>query len=118
MAASRLAGKPSGQKIRNGCCAIAARKLHPSAAVTRLIRGFRQPGFALATPTWSSFTPAWADSVGSPISSLFATGYGNPPVAVSNVPEPATWLMLGLGFLAVGHQLRQRHRGGPKWVMA
>jgi hypothetical protein len=83
------------------------------------VRGLAgQPGFALATPTWSSFTPAWADSVGSQISSLFTTGFGNPPVAVSNVPEPATWLMLGLGFLAVVHQLRQRHRSGPKWVMA
>lgn len=83
------------------------------------VRGLAgQPCFALAAPTRSSFTPAWADSVGSQISSLFAAGFGNPPVAVSNVPEPATWLMLGLGFLAVGHQLRQRHRGGPKWVMA
>jgi hypothetical protein len=75
-------------------------------------------GFALPQPVWSSFTPAWAGGVGSQINSLFATSFDIPAVSVSSVPEPASWLMLSLGFLAVGRQLRQRSRRGPKWVMA
>ena len=81
------------------------------------VRGLAgQSGFALATPTWSSFTPVWADSVGSQINSLFATSFDIPPVSVSSVPEPATWLMLAFGFVAVGRQLRQRKQ--LTWVSA
>jgi hypothetical protein len=83
------------------------------------VRGLAgQPGFALAQPIWSSFAPAWAGSVGSQIGSLFTTGFDGPPVSVSSVPEPASWLMLGFGFVAVGRQLRRRQNRGPKWVAA
>lgn len=82
------------------------------------VRGLAgQPGFELPSPIRSSFAPAWAGSVGSQIGSLFASN-GDDTVSVSSVPEPATWLMLGFGFVAVGRQLRQRQRLGPKWVSA
>jgi parallel beta-helix repeat protein len=70
----------------------------------------------MPTPTWTSFVPDIAGLVGSKWDDR-SFGF-NLAVASSAVPEPATWLMLGFGFLAVGRQLRQRQRGGPKWVMA
>jgi Right handed beta helix region/PEP-CTERM motif len=86
------------------------------------VRGLAgQPGFALATPTWSSFNPAWSDGVGSQINSLFASNLSSPPISVSAVPEPGSWVMLGLGFVAVGRQLRQRRgprKGRLRMVMA
>jgi nitrous oxidase accessory protein NosD len=75
-----------------------------------------QPDFALPSHTLSSYTPAWADGVGSQIGSLFAGGLASQVQAASGIPEPLTWMMLGLGFVAVGRQLRQRR--GPRWVMA
>lgn len=72
-------------------------------------------------PTWTSFVPDIAGLVGSKWDNRsfgFRLSAGLPGMPAAAVPEPATWLMLGLGFLAVGHQLRQRHRSGPKWVMA
>ena len=48
--------------------------------------------------------------------SFFATGSGAPPfalladVSISTVPEPATWLMMILGFGAIGHTMRRRNR--------
>ena len=81
------------------------------------VRGMAgQPGFALAQPRWSSFTPAWSAGVGSQIGSLFAGSFGSQSVSASNVPEPASWLLLGLGFAAIGRQLRRSR--GPRWVMA
>ncbi len=81
------------------------------------VRGLAgQPGFALAQPRWSSFTPAWSGGVGSQIGSLFAGSLGSQSVSASNVPEPASWLLLGLGFAAIGRQLRRSR--GPRWVMA
>jgi nitrous oxidase accessory protein NosD len=81
------------------------------------VRGLAgQPGFALAAPTYSSYTPLWSDGVGSQIGGLVSSGFFSPSVAISSVPEPASWLMLGVGFAAVGRQLRRR--GGPRLVMA
>ena len=69
----------------------------------------------MPAPTWTRFVPDIAGMVGSrwdDRSFGFAlTGTGG------SVPEPATWLMMGIGFMAIGRQLRQR-RGGLRAVMA
>jgi parallel beta-helix repeat protein len=74
-------------------------------------------------PTWTSFVPNIAGLVGSrwdDRSFGFRSDLGEGGVSSASVPEPASWLMLGLGFLAVGRQLRERQRQsrGPRWVMA
>lgn len=75
----------------------------------------------MPAPTWTSFVPDIAGLVGSKWDDRsfgFQLGAGLPSVPGGAVPEPATWLMLGLGFVAIGRQLRQRRRRAPKWVMA
>ena len=77
----------------------------------------QQPGFVMPTPIWSSLVPSYAALVGSRIDPGFtAAGDGFLPAA-PGVPEPATWMMMGLGFALVGRMLRQR-RSGPRQVMA
>lgn len=77
----------------------------------------------MPAPTWTTFVPDIAGLVGSrwdDRSFGFRLDLGEAGVSSAAVPEPASWLMLGLGFLAVGRQLRQRQRrvGEPKWVSA
>ncbi|WP_193743263.1 NosD domain-containing protein [Sandarakinorhabdus sp. AAP62] len=77
----------------------------------------------LPPPTWTSFVPNIAGLVGSrwdDRSFGFRLDLGEGGGSSAAVPEPASWLMLWLGFLAVGRQLRlrQRQSSGPKWVAA
>lgn len=68
----------------------------------------------MPAPTWTSYVPNLAGLVGSQWDDR---SYGFSAANIqAGVPEPATWLMLGLGFLAVGSHSRQRRR--PRQVMA
>ena len=82
------------------------------------VRGMgNAPGFQLPSPIWSSYTPAWAGSVGSQQGSALAgNALGAMAISASAIPEPASWLLLGMGFAAVGRLLRLRR--GPRHVMA
>lgn len=69
-------------------------------------------------PTWTSFVPFLAGQVGSrwdDRSFGFRLALSN-MVSTSAVPEPANWLLLGMGFLTVGRQLRRQRR--PRVVLA
>lgn len=73
----------------------------------------------LPPPTWTNFVPGIAGLVGSrwdDRSSGLRQAATALAVAPAAVPEPASWVMLGLGFALVGHHLRQRRR--PRLVMA
>jgi hypothetical protein len=72
----------------------------------------------MPAPTWTSFVPFIAGLVGSKWDDR---SFGFQPTAIngnvnSAVPEPANWLLLGLGFALVGRQLRRRRQ--PPMVMA
>lgn len=77
----------------------------------------------LPTPTWSNFVPDLAGQVGSRLdmADLGFNGFGPAFSPTSSaVPEPANWLLLSLGFAAMGRTLRQRRneRQGLRQVMA
>jgi hypothetical protein len=70
-------------------------------------------------PTWTSFVPFIAGQVGSQWDDRsfgFRPALDSDDDSASAVPEPASWLLLGIGFLAVGRQLRRQH--GPQTVLA
>lgn len=66
-----------------------------------------QVGSSLASQTWNS---QWAPASLGSTESLAPIGDGA-------VPEPATWLLLGIGFALVGRALRD-NRGGPRHALA
>ena len=73
----------------------------------------------LPVPLWTSFVPDIAGQVGS---QWDYRGFGAQisqsgiEPSAGAVPEPASWLMLGIGFATVGRQLRRRRY--PRLVMA
>lgn len=67
----------------------------------------------LPAPTWTSFVPGIAGTVGSrwDTANWFGPAIGFSSAFTSSaVPEPASWLMLSLGFALVGRHLRGRRR--------
>lgn len=51
---------------------------------------------------------------GSTVPGLFETNFGSPATAVvTAVPEPATWAMMIVGFLAMGMMAYRRRSGSP-----
>lgn len=73
----------------------------------------------LPTPTLTSFVPNIAGQVGSQMNNPgFVSGFSGSGFSISSaaVPEPASWMMLGIGFAAIGRQLRRRR--SPRLVMA
>lgn len=78
------------------------------------------PAVLSAGPGASAAIPAAAVAGGLPagaafgalpiIPALFGGGGGGSPAAVSAVPEPATWLMMIMGFGIMGSALRRRRR--------
>ncbi len=69
-------------------------------------------------PTWTSFVPNLAGHVGSKWDDRsfgFRLALSN-VASASAVPEPANWLLLSIGFLTAGRQLRQQR--GPRVVLA
>ncbi|WP_197042150.1 right-handed parallel beta-helix repeat-containing protein [Sandarakinorhabdus oryzae] len=71
----------------------------------------------LPSPTWSAYVPAIAGMIGSRWDGgLSAFGAANGALAAAAVPEPANWVMLGLGFALIGRKLRRRRQ--PPHVMA
>ena len=76
----------------------------------------------MPTPTWTSFVPFIAGQVGSQWDNRsFGFQLTSNFLGVGNaVPEPASWLLFGLGFAAVGRTLRQMRsdRHGLRRVLA
>lgn len=69
----------------------------------------------MPAPLWTSYVPNIAGFVGSKWDTR-SFGFEESLNAYGSVPEPATWLMLLVGFGAIGRQMRRRH--GPQPVMA
>lgn len=79
-----------------------------------------QPNRPLPEQMWSFLMPSVADLVGSMHTSRShnsrASSLANIASSGDPVPEPATWLLMGLGFSLVGRSLRRQ--SGPAHVMA
>lgn len=80
-----------------------------------------KPDAPLPQQIWSFLQPTVAGLVGSSLVSRSHNSRAAAPgdangAAAEPVPEPATWLLMGLGFSLVGRSLRRR--SGPMHVLA